>query len=122
MKKESKGLGDQIEKFTEATGIKKLVEWAFGEDCGCDKRKEKLNKLFPRRREPQCLNEQEYNYLKEIQLEEFNKSTRLSPKTQKQILDIYNRVFSKRQHVSSCNSCVITMINEMQTLMKSYGN
>ena len=42
-----KGLGDQIEKITEATGIKKLVKWAFGEDCGCDQRKEKLNKLFP---------------------------------------------------------------------------
>ena len=60
-----KGLGDIIENITKATGIKKLVEWAFGGiDCGCDARKEKLNKLFPRKRKPECLLEDEYNYLK----------------------------------------------------------
>tara|TARA_R100000781_G_scaffold105365_1_gene69192 strand:- start:281 stop:466 length:186 start_codon:yes stop_codon:yes gene_type:complete len=46
--KESKGLGDSIEKFTEATGIKKVVEKVTGKkDCGCKKRKEALNKAFP---------------------------------------------------------------------------
>ena len=43
---ESKGLGDSIEKFTKATGIKKIVE-KVNPDCGCNGRKEKLNKLFP---------------------------------------------------------------------------
>jgi|TARA_Y100000992_G_C21094897_1_gene409767 hypothetical protein len=46
----SKGLGDSIEKFTKATGIKKVVEKvakAAGKDCGCNKRKETLNRLFP---------------------------------------------------------------------------
>tara|TARA_Y100000593_G_C4229422_1_gene296170 strand:+ start:457 stop:603 length:147 start_codon:yes stop_codon:yes gene_type:complete len=43
----SKGLGDTIEKITEATGIKKVVEKIVGDDCGCNKRKEKLNKIFP---------------------------------------------------------------------------
>ena len=37
--KASDGLGDTIEKITKATGIKKVVEWAAGEDCGCDERK-----------------------------------------------------------------------------------
>jgi len=41
-----KGLGDSIEKFTKATGIKKIVESMPG-DCGCSSRKTKLNKLFP---------------------------------------------------------------------------
>jgi hypothetical protein len=45
---ESKGLGDSIEKFTKATGIKKIVDKVTGEkDCGCAKRKEALNKAFP---------------------------------------------------------------------------
>ena len=35
-KKKSKGLGDTIEKVTKATGIKKLVEFVAGEDCGCE--------------------------------------------------------------------------------------
>ena len=43
----SKGLGDTIEKFTTATGIKKAVKTiteAVGiKDCGCNERKEKLN-------------------------------------------------------------------------------
>ena len=35
-------LGDDIEKITKATGIKKVVDKLPG-DCGCGKRKEKLN-------------------------------------------------------------------------------
>ena len=46
----SRGLGDTIEKITRATGIKKVVDKvskATGKDCGCNKRKEALNKAFP---------------------------------------------------------------------------
>jgi hypothetical protein len=59
----SKGLGDTIEKITTATGIKAVVKAVVGEDCGCDERKEKLNKMFPYKREPECLNEEEIAYL-----------------------------------------------------------
>ncbi len=43
---ESKGLGDTIEKITTATGIKKAVDTVSkvtGRECGCGRRKEKLN-------------------------------------------------------------------------------
>jgi hypothetical protein len=46
----SKGLGDTIAKITDATGIKKVVETVAkvtGKDCGCNKRKDTLNRLFP---------------------------------------------------------------------------
>jgi hypothetical protein len=46
----SKGLGDTIEKVTKATGIKKVVEAvsaATGKDCGCGKRRDALNRVFP---------------------------------------------------------------------------
>ena len=53
----SKGLGDTIEKFTKFTGLKsfaqmtaKVVEKVSkvsGKDCGCNKRKNTLNRLFP---------------------------------------------------------------------------
>ena len=49
-KNKSKGLGDSIEKFTKATGIKKVVDTVsktIKKDCGCAKRKETLNRLFP---------------------------------------------------------------------------
>ena len=47
---ESKGLGDTIEKITTATGIKAVVDTVSKvtkKPCGCGKRKDKLNKMFP---------------------------------------------------------------------------
>ena len=48
---ESRGLGDSIEKFTKATGIKKVVESAAElvgkKDCGCGERRDTLNRMFP---------------------------------------------------------------------------
>ena len=41
----SRGLGDSIEKFTRATGIKKLADRIPG-GCGCDKRKQWFNNNF----------------------------------------------------------------------------
>tara|TARA_B100000519_G_C14153606_1_gene395753 strand:+ start:255 stop:410 length:156 start_codon:yes stop_codon:yes gene_type:complete len=46
----SRGLGDTVEKITKATGIKTLMEIAMSRrwsDCGCDKRKNWLNRQFP---------------------------------------------------------------------------
>ena len=46
----SRGLGDKIESFTNATGIKKVVDklsQGLNVPCGCQQRKESLNKMFP---------------------------------------------------------------------------
>tara|TARA_R110001592_G_scaffold283972_1_gene552239 strand:+ start:517 stop:672 length:156 start_codon:yes stop_codon:yes gene_type:complete len=46
----SKGLGDKIETITKVTGIKnvvKVISKLAGKDCGCDARKEMLNKKYP---------------------------------------------------------------------------
>ncbi len=48
----SRGLGDKIAKITKATGIKSAVDTiskATGVPCGCNKRKNVLNKMFPSR-------------------------------------------------------------------------
>ena len=51
MEDKSKGLGDSIEKFTKVTGIKNIVDQVNKlrgkKDCGCGKRKDTLNRLFP---------------------------------------------------------------------------
>jgi|TARA_R110000782_G_scaffold96836_2_gene181498 hypothetical protein len=47
---ESRGLGDSIEKFTKATGIKNVVDKVaegLNIPCGCSARKKALNKLLP---------------------------------------------------------------------------
>jgi hypothetical protein len=49
-KQKSRGIGDSIEKFTKATGIKAVVDKvakATGKDCGCDARRDSLNRRFP---------------------------------------------------------------------------
>jgi hypothetical protein len=46
----SRGLGVSIEKFTKATGIKKVVNTvakATGKPCGCSERRDSLNRKFP---------------------------------------------------------------------------
>lgn len=46
----SKGLGDTIAKLAEATGVAKVVakiEAVTGVDCGCQGRRELLNRLVP---------------------------------------------------------------------------
>ena len=49
--KKSKGLGDTIEKFTQVTGLNTLADmtakFVGKEDCGCGKRRDKLNEIFP---------------------------------------------------------------------------
>lgn len=49
--KKAEGLGDTIAKFTHFTGLDILADKIaklFGkEDCGCDRRRKKLNKLVP---------------------------------------------------------------------------
>lgn len=45
-----KGLGDVIENITVKTGVKTVVEKvakATGKDCGCAKRRDNLNRMFP---------------------------------------------------------------------------
>jgi|TARA_E500000318_G_C3406928_1_gene152013 hypothetical protein len=48
----SRGLGDDIYKFTKATGIKKAVDFmstSLNIPCGCEGRRKAMNTLFPRR-------------------------------------------------------------------------
>jgi len=46
----SQGLGDSIEKFTTKTGIKTIVDKVsegLNIPCGCQQRRDALNKMFP---------------------------------------------------------------------------
>ena len=111
--KVSQGLGDTIEKVTEATGIKKAVKWVMGEDCGCDDRKEKLNKLF--RYKVECLTEKEYKYLKEL-----GTPSVVTNWDMNKVIQIYNRVFHKKRRVSSCGSCMKVVLDDLHKLMAEY--
>lgn len=109
-----KGLGDSVEKITTATGIKKAVKFLAGEDCGCDERKEKLNKLF-RYRQPKCFTEEEYQYLSEL----FASSPERVPANR--LIKIYNRVFGARQTPTQCSSCIRRVYNELKLYYDKYN-
>ena len=111
----SKGLGDTIEKITTATGIKAVVKAVVGEDCGCDERKEKLNKMFPYKREPECLNEEEIAYLSTGVL----KKKTLTYDDRVQIATIHARVFNHKFDVPCTCSPKIWMqwVKQLQLLL-----
>ena len=116
----SLGLGDTIAKVTKATGIDKLVKFIAGEDCGCEERKEKLNKLF-RYKQPLCLTENEFNYLTEFQ--KINNTT-LTKQEGDEIATIWNRVFQSRKFYRPCTcnpKAWQDMINDLLIIYKEYG-
>lgn len=115
--KESLGLGDTIEKITKATGIDKLVKFVAGEDCGCDERRIKLNKII-RFKKINCLTEAEYNYLDEYFKEKTNK---ISLSQLKELTKIYNRVLNARNEPTSCSSCARSRINTLEQIYKEYN-
>ena len=110
------GLVDLVEKVTEATGIKKAVKFLAGEDCGCDQRKMKLNQMF-RHNKIECLNEDEYEFLTKWFAK--NKST-ISHDDRVELYAIYNRIFHKNQKVSSCSSCVRSIVLRLEKVMNEY--
>tara|TARA_R100001126_G_C4845288_1_gene159074 strand:+ start:199 stop:609 length:411 start_codon:yes stop_codon:yes gene_type:complete len=115
--KSSKGLGDTVEKITTATGIKKAVKFLAGEDCGCDDRKELLNKKF-NYNTPECFSEKEYIFVKNII---DNKRQTLRSDEVRRMTFIYNRVFRDKKRATGCSSCFINSIYKpIKALYETY--
>lgn len=114
----NKGLGDTVEKITEATGIKAVVETvakALDADCGCKARKETLNKLFPNRK-LNDLSESDYDYLDKYFAE---KRHSVSSKEQKELVRIYNDIFNAKRVVSNCSPCVASVVRELKRIYEA---
>lgn len=111
----SEGLGDTVEKISTATGIKKAVKWLAGEDCGCDQRKEKLNKMF-RYKKPECLNEQEFELIK---MAVDTKKNAFTSQEQEQFKQIYERVFKVKVDCTPC-SFRSTVYKDLISLYNQY--
>jgi ABC-type thiamine transport system ATPase subunit len=113
----SKGLGDTIAKITKATGIDKVAKFIAGEDCGCDERKEKLNKLFPYAK-PLCLTEDEFNTLDTY----FKQNTNtLTSDEQTSLIAINNRVLNQKLTFSTCSSCLRDLVSKLRVIYNEYS-
>jgi len=114
---EASGLGDSVEAVLKATGIDKVAKWILGEDCGCEARKETLNRLFPYK-SPNCLTEEEFQYL-----DEWFSTHRSSVTNQQQkaLVTISNRIFSENAKTSSCTSCFLKSVqNRLKVIHAEY--
>ena len=102
--KESKGLGDDVQKLTKATGIEFVVKKVFGDDCGCDKRKEWLNTKI-KYAVKQCATEEQYWYLKSY----FRRERPRGPVIEvfNKLVEISNYVFGENKvfNTSDCSDC-----------------
>lgn len=120
--KKKTGLGDVVETALKYVGIKQIVELFTpeGKDCGCDKRKEKLNNLF-KYRTPLCLNVDEYETLTRILTkDEVIRRRGLNRYDQKDLLKVYNRIFNVKKDGSSCNDCLNSLLNELDKVYETY--
>ena len=98
----SKGLGDSIEKALKATGIDKVAKKVLGDDCGCEERKRKLNKVFPYSKVRQFTEDELKIY--ESVLPRI-KGT-ISGDDQSIMIRLYNKVFNANKKPSSCTPSV----------------
>ena len=98
----SKGLGDSIEKVLKKTGIDKVAKKVLGDDCGCEERKQALNKMFPYAKVRQFTEDEMSIY--ESVLPRIKGS--ISGADQSTLVKLYNKVFNANKKPSSCGSCV----------------
>ena len=106
-----------VESITKATGIKKVVE-AITDDCGCDERKEKFNKIgLWKRRKVNCVEQEDYVWLKEFFVKVPSKITF---EVRGRLISIYNHVFGTKVKNTSCSSCIKGYIDNLQKYLQVY--
>ena len=109
MVEKSKGLGDDIFKITQKTGIRKavkIISKAIGiDDCGCEERQMKLNKMFPRIKNIKPMNETQKKCFERIMQEVESNGNRLNPANRQELGIIYSDLFKQPAEWSSCGSC-----------------
>jgi len=112
--KKSKGLGDTIEKITEATGIKEIVE-AITDDCGCQERKEWLNKRFPY---ATTMNAHQKKVYEDIIKPEADKGV-LTAVTQKAVNEMYRDLYKFKARFTRCGSCLKERLVKLQQVYEA---
>ena len=109
-----KGVGDKVEEFTTKTGIKKVVKALFGDDCGCNERKAKLNKYKFRFPVVRCFTEQLYNDWAAFRTTQGD----LDIQQQMLIISAYNHLFARALKKQNC--CYEPYIHDINQVFDKY--
>ena len=116
----SKGLGDDIEKYiTKPLGIKKAVDTvskAINKPCGCQERKEALNRWFPKKG---MLTQDEFEFL-DMFFATYNGKKVNSIEERDMLYTLYNKLNKTNAKPTSCSSCLRNVIENLETEYKKY--
>ncbi|QLG46043.1 hypothetical protein [Costertonia aggregata] len=108
IEKPSQGLGDDIEKVLKSTGIKKVVELFTpeGKDCGCEKRKQLLNKLLPKNK-PNCFTKEQFEDWQNVS-ESIKLTNAITTENQTKIIMYLRSILNMSVSADSCKSCNVS--------------
>jgi hypothetical protein len=118
MKQKSKGLGDKIAAVTKATGIEKVVKTFFGDGCGCDERRDRLNKMFPSRKVEQ-MDEEQVAFFRDVIQVKYRTHANLGRDIGEKFYQLYQDVFGVKKTKTSCSSCNKNMYIELLKVYES---
>ncbi len=119
-------LGDKVEKFTKATGIKKVVDTAaklLNKDCGCKARKDNLNSIDIAGLRLKVVNHPTESDVDEIYTLLNEQRTGWDRPTRERIERMRSKIFNVRYSVISCASCGVIYtkrLNELKRVFDAY--
>jgi len=109
-KMKSIGLGDTIEKITMAIGLKGLID-KMNIDCGCDERKEYLNRIFAYKLTPRCMTDEElisyatFFYTRKFTINGSNAFGKMENEDVNYIVNTFNAIFGTNRPIPECRNC-----------------
>jgi len=118
------GFGDTIEKITMAIGLKGLID-KMNIDCGCDERKEYLNRIFAYKLKPRCMTTEElqsyseFYYNRKFTISGQSSSGKIENSDIIYITKTFNTIFGTNRPIPECRSCggaaknLIDMVNKL---------
>ena len=117
MKSKAQGLGDKVAAVTKATGIEKIVKTFFGDDCGCDERRERLNKMFSR--PVKMMDEEQRKFFKDEIMTRYKSGQNLTKHIGDEFYKLYEELLSKKKKRTTCTSCNKNMYIELLKIYES---
>ena len=124
LNEKSKGLGDTIKKITSATKIdklaKKIAQVAGADDCGCDERQEKLNKLFPYKPNDSGIATE---IIQECILlwEDIKTGIAKNHAAKKKMITLYNKIYKTNYKTNTtCSTCLNDCFKGIKRIYEKY--
>lgn len=117
MKSKNQGLGDKVAAVTKATGIEKIVKTFFGDDCGCDERRERLNKMFSR--PVKMMDEEQRKFFEDEIMTRYKSGQNLTKHIGDEFYKLYEELLSKKKKRTTCTSCNKNMYIELLKIYES---